>query len=326
MAKSRVLEHTLAGLARVRQDPLAETSLAELRRVLAGKSSHAVARAAQIAGEFEISQLTPELLAAFERFMTAAEKADPTCAAKTAIAEALYRIGADAGAVFLRGVCHVQMEPVWGGKADTAGGLRAACAFGLVRMHHEDAMLALADLLADAEAPVRADAARALAYSEDARGVPLLRLKVRSGDDSPEVLLECMLALLKLGPATALPLVAAFLDRPDAATREAAALALGQSRLPQAFDVLREKWERTPEPSLRRTTLLAIAMLKEERAIEFLLSLVREASGPAARDAIAALAVYRHDAALVVRIRGAAEDRTDIDLRRAVAEALADHP
>ncbi len=164
MARSRRLEETLEALHRLRQEPLCEASVQELRRVLGGKSSHAAGKAAQIAGELEIGALAGDLVAAFDRFMIDPVKSDPGCRAKTATADALYRLGqADAG-VFLRGIRHVQMEPVYGGRVDTALDLRGTCALGLVRMGYADVRCELADLLADPEAPVRAAAARALAY------------------------------------------------------------------------------------------------------------------------------------------------------------------
>jgi hypothetical protein len=62
--------------------------LAERFGALAGKSSHAAAKAAQIAGEFEISVLALDLVAAFERFMVNPVKSDPSCWAKAAIISA----------------------------------------------------------------------------------------------------------------------------------------------------------------------------------------------------------------------------------------------
>jgi HEAT repeat protein len=322
MPKSRTLEDTLAALHRLRDDPYAPAALAELRRVLAGKTSHAIAKAAQIAGESEIGVLTPELVAAFDRLMTNPVKSDPTCAGKTAIAEALYRIGHDDDTVFLRGIHHRQMEPVYGGRVDTAADLRAACALGLVRMNHPDALVELADLLADPERRARVGAAQALAYLGGDQGVPLLRLKVLSGDAEPEVISECLAALLRTAPASSLSFVGRLLHRPDESLQEAAALALGGSRLAEAFDVLRQWWERTPEPAQRRTALLAIAMLRRDVALDFLFSLVRDADGPTAREALAALGMYRHDEQIRQRVHDAVTQRRDIDLRSAFAKTF----
>jgi HEAT repeat protein len=322
MPKSHKVEDTLAALSALRDDPTSDAALKQLRQALAGRSSHVAAKAAQIAGESEVGALVADLIAAFDRFMTNPVKSDPNCSAKAAIADALYRIGHDDETVFLRGIRHRQMEPVYGGRIDTATDLRAACALGLVRMNYHEALVELADLLADPEARVRAAAAQAIAYSSSDHGVPLLRLKVLSGDEDATVIAECLSALLRLAPVSSLPFAARLLDVADTSRGEAAALALGGSRLPEAFDVLRQWWERTPDVALRRTALLAIAMLRRDQPIDFLLSLVTEGDGPTAREAIKALAMYRHDDAVRERVQHCVERRTDVDLRGAFADAF----
>jgi HEAT repeat protein len=322
MPKSHRLEDTLAALNRLRDDPSSDAALAQLRQVLKGKSSHATAKAAQIAGESEISALAPDLLAAFEQFMVNPGKSDPNCHAKAAIADALYRMGCEAETVFLRGIRHRQMEPVYGGRIDTAPDLRAACALGLVRMNHPQALVELADLLADPEPRVRAAAAQAVAYHGSDHGVPLLRLKVLSGDEDATVISECLAALLRLAPASSLAFAARLLDAAEPSISEAAALALGGSRLPAAFDVLHQWWDRITDITLRRTALLAIAMLRRDQALDFLIGLINEANGPTAREAIAALAVYRHDDTVRQRVEACVTQRTDVDLRKAFAEAF----
>jgi len=322
MPKSHALEDTLAALGRLRDDPTSPAALAQLRQVLAGKSSHAAAKAAQIAGEFEIAALVPDLVAAFERCMVNPIKADPNCRAKAAIADALYRIGHDDESVFRRGIRHRQMEPVYGGRVDTAIDLRAACALGLVRMSSADVLVELADLLADPEARVRAAAAQALNYYGSDQGVPLLRLKVLSGDDDSSVISECLSALLRLAPTSSLPFAARLLEGPNEPLSEAVALALGGSRVPEAFAVLRQWWERTAEIGLRRTALLAIAMLRRDQPLDFLYSLIAEAEGPTAREAIAALAMYRHDDAVRQRVQTLTAQRRDVDLHAAFTAAF----
>jgi HEAT repeat protein len=321
MAKLRKLDEALEEIDQLRREPDRPRVIAKLRQALSAKSCHAVAAAARVAGQLELPELAAELAAAFDRFMLNPVKSDPNCGAKTAIAEALYGMGCDTLDLFLRGVRHVQLEPVWGGKADTACDLRAASAMGLVRMNYRDVLVELADLLADPEAPVRVAAARAVAYSEDPHGIPLLRLRLLAGDQ-PQVVAECFTALLRLAPAASLPLVARFLDDDDPQVQELAAIALGSSRLPSAFDVLRDWWQRSASPDRRRTALTAIAMLRHDQPIDFLLSLVGEAIGPTARDAITALALYRHDPALVERVRQVIAQRKDVDLAPALAETF----
>src|SRR5262249_9551274 len=245
------LEDILAALHGLRTAPTSAAAVAELRGALSGKHAHAVAKAAQIAGEFEIAELTVDLAAAFDRLLVNPAKTDPGCHAKMAIADALYRIGADDERLFLCGIHYRQMERVYGGRADTAAGLRGVCALALVRMHHPDALAELAELLADAEPAARSAAARAIAYAENAHGAALLRLKVLTGDSEPQVISDCLTALLQLTPAAAVPFVARLLDGADGGLQEAAALALGASRLREAFPVLHAWWDHTADQDLR---------------------------------------------------------------------------
>jgi HEAT repeat protein len=263
--------------------------------VLAGRSSHGAAKAAEIVGESEIGELVSDLTAAFIRFMDKPVKSDPGCTAKTAITNALYRIAAPEIDVFLQGIRHVQLEPAWGPPVDTAIDLRATSALALIRVGYSDYLAEIADLLADREPAARRAAAQALAYSENPAAVPLLRLRALMRDDDPQVVSECLLAILKITGKASIDFVARFFNDPSEAMHEAAALALGSSRLREAFPILKEWTEGPISSSLVRTGLLAIALLKHEEAIDYLLGLVAKASPLQAREAIRALAVYRHD-------------------------------
>jgi len=95
------------------------------------------------------------------------------------------------------------------------------------------------------------------------------------------------------------------------ATHLQAALALGESRLPAAFEVLREAWERGGAGEQRRTLLVAIAMLRIDEALEFLLGRLAEESGPVAADALAGLAFYARDEAVLARVQGIIQERGD---------------
>src|SRR5262245_23355166 len=247
MAKSRALEERLAALGGLRREPVTDETIATLRQALRHKVSHVVAKAAQVSGELGLRVLVGDLAAAFDRFLANPVKADPGCRAKVEIARALHEMGEDTGAVFLRGIRHRQLEPVFGGREDTAPELRAMCGLGLVRVGHPDAMVELADLLADPEVAARIGAARALAYAGEPSGEPLLRLKALAGDPDAGVVSESLGALLSLAPSRSLDFVARFLRHRDPVVEEAAALALGASRLRDALPVLRGWWEATPE-------------------------------------------------------------------------------
>jgi HEAT repeat protein len=322
MANSRTLEDTLAAIGQLRREPVTPQTIDTLRKALLARSSHVVAKAAQVSGELGLRAIVADVAAAFDRFLVNPVKSDPGCRAKVEIARALYELGEDPADVFPRGVRHRQMEPVFGGREDTAAELRCVCALGLVRLQSPDALVELAELLADPEAAARAGAARAIAYADDPAGEPLLRLRALAGEPDPSVLTEILGALLSLAPVRSLPFLERLLDHREVATQEAAAVALGASRLREALPVLGVWWDRTADVDLRRTALLAIAMLRHDDAIAFLLSQVAEGRGPDARDAVAALGTYRHDDGLRARVEAAVERRSDVDLRPAYAHSF----
>lgn len=314
MPKAPKLEATLALLSQIEPDCPSEEAFEILKQVMRSKHAIAVARAAKLVNRMNAQVLIPDLVAAFERFMVNAATTDQSCIAKKTIAQTLYRLDYSQEDLFLQGIKHVQMEPVWGGKVDTAPGLRGFCALGLVRMNYPLVMVELADLLADPEPEARISAARAIAYTENSQGVPLLRLKVKLGDIDPQVLSECFIALLKLAPDSSLSLVSGFLEHPDAQISEMAALALGESRIEAAFPVLRQWWQHSRDPELRRSALLAIAMLRKDEALEFLVSMIEQGKLSEAKDAVAALELYRQDSILWGRICSAIEKREDLGI------------
>lgn len=322
MAKSLRTEDALRELGRVRDNPTSEQALKQLGKALKSRSSHLVAKAAQIAGECEIASLAPLMAAAFGRFMIDAEKSDKGCSAKTAVAQALYRLEYPAEEIYLAGIRHRQLEPAWGGTMDTACPLRAACAMGLAGTNYPDALAELSVMLADAEASVRIAAAQAIAYHGAPHGAPVLRLKARSGDSDPQVVSECLSALVKIAPGPSLSFVAEFLDDPDPLLGESAALALGESRMGEAFDYLRQWWSQTVSVDRRRTALLAMAILRHDDALTFLVSQIAEGSQAIARSAVEALHIYASDVALKERVVVAANTRTDIDLSDAIAKSF----
>jgi len=251
-----------------------------------------------------VRSLIPELAAAFSKFMVNGAETDPSCKAKQRIAEALYRLDYSEESLFLEGIHFVQKEPNWGGSTDTAAALRGTCALGLVRMNYRDVMSELADLLADAESEARIGAVRAIAYTANPQAVPLLRYKARIGDPDPQVISECFTGLLSLAPQASLSLIASFLDKSPEIS-EMAALALGESRQPEAFEILRRWWQRTVTSELRLTGLLAIAMLRQDEALEFLLTLVATGNKRDREGAIGALKMYQSDAILWQRVQQA---------------------
>jgi hypothetical protein len=319
MGQIRRTEDYLEALSRLRENPGAPETCAELRKYLTNKSNLVVAKAAKLAAEFELHDLGPQLVEAFHRFMKEPSKTDKRCAAKTEIVRALEAWGAAEADVFLAGIRHIQMEGSFGPLVDTAAPLRAASAMGLVHMLFPDAIFEIVALMVDRETDARIGAVRALAYSGRPGAEALLRLKVLAGDASVDVVAECLTALMALSPEKSLNFVAGYLDSQDAAIVEAAALALGQSREPAAIEILKSKWQRCMDETLRRALLVAVAVAREESAFEFLFSLVETATEKTAAEAVAALAMYRHDERIHSRVESIARARSIPSLNRAVA-------
>lgn len=291
-----------------------------LKKTVAGNNGYLIGTIADALEEGDA--LLGRLPAAFERLCDDAVKRDPACRGKVAIAKALDRVELREEAVFLAGVRHVQREPVWGGTVDTAGELRGVCGMALVHMRHERAMVEVALLLADPELAARTAAARAIAASGDRTvGEPLLRLRIAVGEPEPEVLGELFAALLELCGSAALDDVAKFFRHEDRALAEAAALAIGGSRLPGAFETLRDAADAFIGAG-RRVHLLAIALVREPAAWALLLARVKDGTKGEAEDAARALATFRHDDELVERLRAAASERKE--LARTVEELLAE--
>ncbi len=320
MAKARSLESRLAKVRALRTSPPSSALVRELRIALADSLNMIVAEGAAIVGELHLTELTGDLVAAFERFLDDPVKTDKLCRAKIALVEALNQLECADEDFFWRGARYMQDEPVWGGSQDTAAPLRVACAFALVRTRAHDAPAYLVDLLCDPEKSARAGAAQALAYSGTDAALLLLRLKARVGDQDPEVISECFNGILKLAQDEGAAFVAEFLEASDLAVQEAAVLALGESRRPSAFEVLKAFWQKQPDPRLQETILVALALLRLPAATEFLLGLVANEDVAIAGAALAALAPHRYDSRLVERIAAAVTANGRLSLQTVFAK------
>jgi HEAT repeat protein len=314
MARPRSSEAKLARLHQLRGEPPSPHLLEELRRNLRDPSNLVVAEAAEIAGKARLADLAPDLVEAFERFLDNPVKKDKLCRAKIAVVEALNQLDFTDEAFYLRGLPYVQPEPVWGGTQDTAVPVRVGCAFGLVRNRHRGVLALLVDLLADPEKGARAGAVQALAYSGTEAAALLLRLKARLGDPEPEVISECFTGLLQLVPEQAVAFVPEFLTDPDEAIQEAALLALGGSRRPEAFEALKGFAE-THSGDLHEVACVALALLRLPAATEFLLARVADPSEAVATAAVSALAVHRYDERVRQRVAAAVASSGHVSLR-----------
>lgn len=317
--KKDPLEQELAHLRAIRNSPESYELQRDLAPFLHHKSNHAVAAAAEAAKALEAEALAPDLIAAFMGLMKHPSERDPGCKALQAIAGALATFGADASEVYLAGIRHVQMEGSFGPPVDAAAPLRGLCARGLVRMAHPDALFETIAVLADRKIPARVGAVRALADSGSLAAELVLRLKVLQGDDA-EVLAECFAALLSLAPSRSVEFVSKWLHRQPDEVIESAALALGESRLASAVTPLQEAYAGQIRRPLRKTLLLAMAMLRRDEGVEFLLACLENEPENSASDALSALSLYRNDAAVAERVRSIVAKRENGVLRGMCAE------
>jgi hypothetical protein len=325
MPRPSPVEARLDRLAALRAVPSSPEFRDELVKALESKVNLLAAKAAALAGEFGRRDLAPQLAAAFGRFISDAARSDKGCRALKAIATALFDLGApaEAGEVFLAGVRHVQKEGGFGPPEDVASELRGICALGLVKIGYPDVMVELADLLTDAEPAARAGAARALGFAGQDAGALLLRFKLKMGDPDLDVMAECMSALVRLWPRKAVAFVGCFLESPLPGIPAGAALALGESRQPEALELLRRQWDRgASDPDDRKALLVAAAMLRLPQSLEFLLSVVRTAAAQDAADAVEALGLYKHDPAVRAQVEAALKDRPEPAPQRAFRSAF----
>lgn len=292
MAKS--IDEQIATLEALRQNPTPDAS-AEIHKALGNKSNVVVAKAAKVAGTLNLKQLADALAEAFHRLLGPGDKG---CLAATAIMKTLVSLEADDEDVFLAGAKHVQMEPTWGGSQDVAVELRCESVAALVRMNSRKMWGPLVRLLADKDPQARATAARALGATGNDKAISLLQFKILIGDKEASVMSEAFSSILTM--TRSIELVVPFLNSPEDSLAEAAVLALGESRLPEAYHVLVEA-HRHNFVADRRLLLLAIAMTRQPEAVDYLLSVNSE-------DAIEALAMYRSDSAIREKIRAATKD------------------
>jgi HEAT repeat protein len=279
MPGKRRFEEQIAALDQLRLQP-PEARVEPLRKALDHRNNFVVAKASDLVREFQLTDLLPELLKSFDRFFENPEKSDPQCWAKNAISRALAAFEVQQPEVFLCGMHHIQLEAVWGGRSDTAGPLRATCALALVqcrRLTNDELLAHLIDLFADKDKTVRAEVARAVEQVGSPPASLLLRLRATLAHDEPEVLGACYSGILRLEGVSAIPWVSHFLITGDDAAGEAA-LAIAGTRSPEAFDALRKTLDTASDPWFRSVLLSAIALTRQDAAMDFLLDLVKSES------------------------------------------------
>jgi hypothetical protein len=303
MPPKRNFDAELAALEALR-DAAPEAAEPELAKALNLRNNFLVAKAAALTMHHGLTGLTPSVAAAFPRFLECGAKSDPQCWAKNAIAKTLAAFEYQEPELFLTGMRHVQLEPVWGGSADTAGTLRGTCALALVQCRELDSHRLLTHLLplfADKELPVRVDAVRAVVQVGSDSAALLLRLRAELASDEPELLGACYSGVLALEGPAAIPWAAKFLAPEDDASAEAA-MAIAQTHTLEAFQLLCTTFPKARDPWFRSAVLSAIALTRQQEATDWLLDLIAK-EHPHTADAHEALCRSAPSAATLDRLK-----------------------
>jgi len=139
----------------------------------------------------------------------------------------------------------------------------------------------------------------------------VLRLKVHVGDEEPQVIGECFTGLLSVAPEECLSFVASYLATGPDDIRDFAALALGESRRPEALEHLRTAWESTFDKDFRAVLIRAAALHRSEPAFDWLLSIIEHGTAAHADVAVEALSVYERNTKLGERVQEALAKRQE---------------
>ncbi len=299
MTTARDVEQEAAAIEALRQSPL-DVAETHLRKALQNRNNYVVSKAAKLTGDLKLTSLCPDLVAAFTRFMAKPVKSDPQCWAKNAVAKALAVLEYQEAELYLQGMHHIQLEPVWGGTSDTAGPLRGACALALVQcrqLNNTVILTYLTELFADKELPVRVNAARAVEQIGTDAAMLLLRLRAELASDEAELLGACYSGVLHLEGPSAIPWAAKFLSPEDDAAAEAA-IAIAETRTAEAFTHLKAAYEETRDAWFRVALLSAISLTRHDLAYDWLLHIINE-KGPDSQDAHRALCTSGPPAAIL---------------------------
>jgi hypothetical protein len=300
MASARGFDAELAHLESLR-DAEPSATHEPLRKVLSSRKAFIVSKAAKLIAAHEHRSLIDDLVAAFHRFCVDPGKQDPQCWARESIAQTLATLEYQEPELFLIGMRTFQP----GFSSDAATALRGLCALALVQcrtLSSQQVLIHLLPLFADKELPVRVNAARAVEQIGSDSSALLLRLRAELASDSPELLGACYSGVLRLEGPSAIPWAARFLprsrDEPDETSAEVA-FAIAETRTEAAFTLLRATYKQTRDSDFRASLLTAIALSRQDAAIDFLFDEIADGN----RSAREALENSAPSPAVLVRLR-----------------------
>jgi HEAT repeat protein len=307
--KLEALDHLNTDDVQITRETLS-TSLKE-------KHYRIVAKAAKLCAEHLLYEFEENLIRAYQRFLKNPIKTDPNCIAKRALSRAFVDLDGKHLEFYLAGLQYKQLEPVWGGSVDTAADIRASCAMGLVATGYSRALQEITLLLNDPEPAARLGAVRAMGCGNPNNAELLLRSKALADDDSAEVTGECFYQLLSVEPDYSLAFIALFLNpeliqkEPDA-VREHAALALGESKHPEALAYLRNAWDKEIlDKGFRQIIIRAASLHRSDEVFNWLLSIVENENTHLSQSAVDALQIYQRNKTLMEKLNTAINNRKD---------------
>ncbi len=310
MPPKRFAEEKLEALQDIVEHDTRASAQAALHSALKEKNNFFVAKAAGWAGEHLYYDLIPDLVNSYQRFLQNPLKSDKTCAAKIAIVRALYELNYNDVEFFREGLRYRQLEPVWGGHVDTAVDIRCSSAMGLAATNHYRVMIDLVELLYDEEYIARIGAIKAMEMVDPYQAELALRHKIFQGDQEPEVIAQCFSSLMQVAAEESLDFVAACLHDSNVSVCESAALALGESRLDDALDILIDESRNIIlHNTFRRSLFRAIALQRNNRAFDYLISIIETEDDSAACDVVEVLAIYNYNKVLEEKVKKLVSNR-----------------
>ena len=249
--------------------------------VLKDRSSYVATIAAEKLAECAEAPLLPALLTHFDYLCVEGTKRDPGCHVRSKLAYAFGRLEVMSAVEALRiGIKTVQMEPVGGVPTDTAIHLRANCALALAQLRDPRALRDISILLFDEGNPnytaasnalyvtvkSRKAAAQALSRLGNPAGVVPLAIKLAyPRSETPEVLQECMSAVVDLEDDDALELLKPYLSHRDQHLTAFAALMIARTRDPQALPLILQTLDRLTGDPLQ-ATILGLSTIRTDEA------------------------------------------------------------
>jgi hypothetical protein len=131
--------------------------------------------------------------------------------------------------------------------------------------------------MGDKDKTVRVEIVRAIEQVGSPAASLLLRLRAVLGADEAEILGACYGGILRIEGPKSVAWIAKFLATEDDSAGEAA-LAIAGTHSQEGFNALRQCFARAADPWWRSVLLSAIALTRQDEAMQFLLDVVRTES------------------------------------------------